>query len=123
MANNIKADNIVSNTVDAKSGIFTANEVKDPLNNSAGNVTDPLIRIINLPSTILTPGFGIFKLSQEVSVFRTSMSLIASLTKKWNKIKTISDLISKENDFTSKEQARTKVHLLIAEAVNKKWEI
>lgn len=120
MANNIKADNIVSNTVDAKSGIFTSNEVKDPLNNSAGNVTDSLNRTINLPSTVITPGFGLLKLSQEVSVFRTSMSLILSLTKKWNKIKTVTDLISKENDFTSKEQARKKIHLLIAEAVNKK---
>lgn len=120
MANNIKADNIVSDTVDAKSGIFTANEVKDPLNNSAGNVTDSLNRVINLPSTVITPGFGLYKLSQDVAVFRTSMSLIASLTKKWNKIKTITDLISKENDFTSKEQARAKVHLSIAKAVNKK---
>lgn len=120
MGNNIKADNIVSDTVDAKSGIFSANEVKDPLNNSAGNVTDPLNRIINLPSTVVTPSFGLFKLSQEVAVFRTSMSLIASLTKKWNKIKTVTDLISEENDFTSKEQARKKVHLSIAEAVKKK---
>lgn len=114
---NLKIDNILGDNVDVKSIKTSTFESGSVLNHSVSGVTEPFNRIINLPSTVLTPGFGLFKLSQEMAVFRTALSLTIALKKKFNAIKTITDIIDNNSDLTEKDSTIAKVHSIIAERV------
>lgn len=113
--NGQKYDFIKAGNADLDSLTANSSETKNVLNASVGGVTESLNRSINLPSTILTPSFGLFKLSQEVAVFRTAMSLVSSLNRKYSKIKNIFD--SFENDLSSKQDAINSVHQIIAKRI------
>ena len=114
---NLKIDNILGDNVDVKNIKTSTFESGSVLNHSVSGVTEPFNRIINLPSTVLTPGFGLFKLSQEMAVFRTALSLTIALKKKFNAIKTITDIIDNNSDLTEKDSTIAKVHSIIAERV------
>ena len=114
---NLKIDNILKDNVDVKNIKTSTFESGSVLNHSVSGVTEPFNRIINLPSTVLTPGFGLFKLSQEMAVFRTALSLTIALKKKFNAIKTITDIIDNNSDLTEKDSTIAKVHSIIAERV------
>ena len=114
---NLKIDNILGDNVDVKSIKTSTFESGSVLNHSVSGVTEPFNRIINLPSTVLTPGFGLFKLSQEMAVFRTALSLTIALKRKFNAIKTITDIIDNNSDLTEKDSTIAKVHSIIAERV------
>ena len=58
-----------------------------------------------------------FKLSQEIAVFRTALSLTIALKSKFNAIKTITDIIDNNSDLTEKDSTIAKVHSIIAERV------
>ena len=114
---NLKIDNVVGDNVDVKTIKTNTFESGGTLNHSVAGVTESFNRIVNLPSTVLTPGFGLFKLSQEMTVFRTALSLTSALKSKFNAIKTISDIIENDSDLTEKDSTIAKVHSIIAERV------
>lgn len=114
---NLKINNVVGDNVDVKTVKTNTFESGSTLNHSVAGVTEPFNRIVNLPSTVLTPGFGIFKLSQEVAVFRTALSLTNALKSKFNAIKTITDILDNNSDLSSKDATIAKVHSIIAERV------
>ncbi len=120
---NLKIDNIVGDNVEVKTIKTNTFESGSVLNHSVSGVTEPFNRIINLPSTVLTPGFGLFKLGQEIAVFRTALSLTIALKSKFNAIKTITDIIDNNSDLTEKDSTIAKVHSIIAERVKNRWEI
>ena len=114
---NLKIDNIVGESVDVKSIKTNAFESGCTLNHSVAGVTEPFNRIVNLPSTVLTPGFGLFKIGLENLSFRTALSLTIALKSKFNAIKTITDIIDNNSDLTEKDSTIAKVHSIIAERV------
>ena len=114
---NLKIDNVVGNNIDAKAIKTSFLESGNTLNHVVAGVTESFNRVVNLPSTVLTPGFGLFKLSQEIAVFRTALSLTIALKSKFNAIKTITDIIDNNSDLTEKDSTIAKVHSIIAERV------
>ena len=114
---NLKIDNVVGNNIDAKTIKTSFLESGNTLNHVVAGVTESLNRVVNLPSTVLTPGFGLFKLGQENLSFRTALSLTSALKGKLNAIKTITDIIDNNSDLTEKDSTIAKVHSIIAERV------
>ena len=114
---NLKIDNVVGDNVDVKAIKTNTFESGSTLNHSVAGVTESFNRIVNLPSTVLTPGFGLFKLGQENLSFRTALSLTIALKGKFNAIKTITDIIDNNSDLTEKDSTIAKVHSIIAERV------
>ena len=115
--NKIKAETVVSNSIQSNSTRTNNFESSNVLNHSVSGVTEPFNRIVNLPSTVITPGFGVYKLSQEVAVFRTAMSLINTLKPKLKAIDNIYSVLRNNSDNDGIEVTRKKVHALIAKRV------
>lgn len=115
--NKIKAETVVSNSIQSNSTRTNNFESSSVLNHSISGVTEPFNRIVNLPSTAITPAFGVFKLSQEVAVFRTAMSLINTLKPKLKAIENVYSVLRENSDEDGIEATRKKVHELIAKRV------
>ena len=114
---NLKIDNVVGNNIDAKTIKTSFLESGNTLNHVVAGVTESFNRVVNLPSTVLTPGFGLFKIGLENLSFRTALSLTIALKSKFNAIKTITDIIDNNSDLTEKDSTIAKVHSIIAERV------
>ena len=117
---NFKISNLVGDNIDVGNVKTTSLESGNTLNHSVAGVTEPFNRIVNLPSTVLTPGFGIFKLSQEVATFRTAVSLLGMLKTKFNAIEAITDILDNNSDLSEKDATIAKVHSIIAERIKSK---
>ena len=123
MSNNLKVDNLVAKKTQADFSKTNAFEGGNVMNHSVAGVTEPFQRTVNLPSNVLTPAFGLFKLSQEVAVFRTAMSLINKIKPKIKAIENIYNILRDNSDTDGLEAARAKVHSIIAERVGgAEWE-
>ena len=119
MSNNLKVDNLVAKKTQADFSKTNAFEGGGVMNHSVAGVTEPFQRTVNLPSSVLTPAFGLFKLSAEVAVFRTAMSLINAIKPKLRAIENIHNTLKYNTDTDGLEAARAKVHSIIAERVKR----
>jgi len=117
MSNNLKVDNLVAKKTQADFSKTNAFEGGGVMNHSVAGVTEPFQRTVNLPSSVMTPAFGLFKLSAEVAVFRTAMSLINAIKPKLRAIENIHNTLKYNTDTDGLEAARAKVHSIIAERV------
>ena len=117
MSNNLKVDTLVAKKTQADFSKTNAFECGNVMNHSVAGVTEPFQRILNLPSTVLTPAFGLYKLGQDVAVFRTAMSLIIKIKRKIKAIENIYDILKDNSDTSGLEATRAKVHSIIAERV------
>lgn len=117
MSNNLKVDNLVAKKTQADFSKTNAFEGGNVMNHSVAGVTEPFQRIVNLPSTTMTPAFGLYKLSQDVAVFRTAMSLINAIKPKIKAIENIYNILRDNSDTDGLEATRAKVHSIIAERV------
>ena len=114
---NLKIDNVVGNNIDAKAIKTSFFESGNALNHVVAGYSESPYRLVNIPSTVLTPGFGLFKIGLENLSFRTALSLTIALKSKFNAIKTITDIIDNNSDLTEKDSTIAKVHSIIAERV------
>ena len=117
MNNNLKVDRLVAKKTQADFSKANSFEGGNVMNHSVAGVTEPFQRTVNLPSNVLTPAFGLFKLSQEVAVFRTAMSLINTIKPKIKAIENIYNILRDNSDTDGLEATRAKVHSIIAERV------
>ena len=112
--NNAKITGLASDLMTAKSTDHSGS----PLDHSTSGVTEPIQRSINLPSTVITPAFGIFSVSKSFGIFLTSMSFFNSLSSKYSAINTLIKTLSGDPSGTKTSTAvKAEVQAIIA----KRW--